>query len=119
MPKNKVEPHFKEIACRDKPCEECPFTNKSLPGYFGPYSDIKELVAAGTHDNGYPCHTESQHGSLKLCAGAVAYMKNTSKRPSNIAIREAVEKIRLFEDLVFSTFAEMCAHHTFKHKRKG
>lgn len=111
--KNKIHLSFTQIQCRDKPCSECPFTNKSLPGYFGPYENIAELVAAGTHDNGYACHTDIQKGSIVQCAGAAAYMKVTGKRSTNMAIRELVRKVDPFTELVFRCFAEMVDHHSF------
>ena len=90
-----------------KLCNECPFSNKSIPGWLADYSveDIKELQ---NQEALFPCHLmidenlsqeEAEEkiisGEMKLCRGYVESMKKSCKSPrTNKLLIEALNIVR-------------------------
>lgn len=49
-----------------KPCHQCPFRRKGLPGYLGPHKESKEITDFIESDQKYPCHVSVETISLNL-----------------------------------------------------
>jgi len=101
-----------------KPCTECPFRRKSLPGYLG--SDTPENFMATTlADAPMPCHCTVDYedenwrekaAKAPLCAGARIFFANICKLSRDRA-RPKLERDR---ENVFANPAEFIAHHKRK-----
>lgn len=109
----------------NKPCNECPFLKKSIPGYIGGHADVQEIIDIARQDLKFPCHLDvnklqkegESFGSAvqksENCAGSLIFMNHIVKlsrdRPT------ADEQRRLGKsDEVFKTDAEMKTHHQRK-----
>lgn len=101
-----------EMKIRTNPCSECPFTNKSMRGYFGPYDNVIQLMQVGTGDLGYPCHMEDRS---TLCTGAVGFMANIHKLPRAGPAKNVVKRTEPGTyPTVFKNGQDMMAHHDLK-----
>lgn len=90
-----------------KICKECPFSNKSLPGWLADYTvqDFKDFQNA---DALFPCHMtmpdkdmtldqvgeEIKNGGLRLCRGYTESLIKSCKRPKDKFLATAVEQVR-------------------------
>lgn len=107
-----------------KPCNQCPFRRRSLPGYVG--ADTPEhFIATTLSDVAMPCHSTIDYedpdwedslaadGSARHCAGAAILFANKFKlsrdrtRPSLPADTKNV----------FKNEVEFLDHHSAAHKR--
>ena len=87
------------------PCDDCPWTRKSMPGWLGGLT-VDEWLAAAHGEAWIECHT-----SLGTqCVGAARYRANMAKLPRDINI------LRTGPDrkTVFATPTEFRKHHTTK-----
>ena len=73
-----------------KPCAECPFRKKSIPGYLGPWPGPSELLDQAFSEAGFICHktivrVDENHSFIfkgekfRQCAGALICANKTSK----------------------------------------
>lgn len=104
-----------------KPCNECPFRKKSLPGWLGPWKPREILQSIAV--NPFPCHRTIRHNeqryeddTLQSCAGMALFLNNNlekSRDTSNAihqwAVRNADTSIK---NSVFLNTLEFMDHHT-------
>jgi len=100
----------------DKPCKECPFRRKSLPGYLG-NSNPKEFIETTMADTPMPCHLtvdyEDEDGAEKAeeeaeyCYGALVFFSNTCK----LSRDPERPKAPADHDEVFSHKMQFLEHH--------
>src|SRR5271154_2443844 len=102
-----------------KPCSQCPFRRKSMPGWLG-NSSPEGFIDCIQRDEPLPCHQTidyddprwlskwiEQQGAGKMCAGALVFMANKVQRPHD----------REFPTMpkdpanVFSNSVEFVRHH--------
>lgn len=98
-----------------KPCRECPFRRKSMPGYVG--MDTPDgFLATTMADHRMPCHLkvdyesetwESDQHAAPECAGAATFFANLCKRSRD------PNRMRIPADCVnvFARPEEFLAHH--------
>lgn len=104
-----------------KPCKECPFRRKSMPGHTGD-TEPEEFIQTALADYRMPCHLTIDYSDPewkekfdqkqigKECAGNAVFFANICKVPRDRS------RLRLKEDEinVFSTATEFVAHHLSK-----
>lgn len=103
---------------RRKPCGECPWRRRSLPGLLGP-NTAEEWVALAHSEEPIACHTTIDpdacdsdgearwtHPGIRQCAGAAIYRSNVFKSPRN----PEVHRLPADPELVFVR-GEFEAHH--------
>lgn len=107
-----------------KPCGQCPFRRKSLPGYLGS-SSPQEFIAATMNDATMPCHNSVDYaepnwedqlapgGSARHCAGAAILFSNTCK----LSMDPDRPKLKADRANVFSNSREFLEHHSSTWKR--
>lgn len=103
----------------EKPCNDCPFRRKSMPGWLG--DDTPEnFIATTMSDYPMPCHQTIDYSDPdwkrlwervatgKLCGGALIFFANISK------LSRWPDRPRLPADKenIFASPAEFIAHHT-------
>lgn len=104
-----------------RPCSECPWRRKSLPGYLGPFGPEKwieiihseapiacHLTLRGTR--GKTAEEIYAMPTVRQCAGAAIYRNNVLKSSRNPTAADHV-----FEEdpkTVFARDIEFIAHHT-------
>ena len=113
------------MACnKKKPCDDCPFRKKSLPGWLGPHT-VDEFVAYVQFDYPYPCHktlvegretvedTELREGE-NICIGLVHLRNNSCKKARDEDSDLRKEEIRLKgeENECFANTVEFAKHHS-------
>lgn len=85
-----------------KPCGDCPWARRSLPGWLGSRTADEWLRSAHGEDE-VCCHTILG----PQCAGVAIYRRNVCKAPRDAgALRLEADKVR-----VFASPAEFKAHH--------
>jgi hypothetical protein len=85
-----------------KPCSDCPWSRKSLPGWLGGESVADWLAEAhGNHE--IPCHTLAG----AQCAGAAIYRRNVCK----LHVNDGVLLLEADRERVFATPMEFKRHH--------
>lgn len=71
-----------------KICKECPFSNKSMPGWLGPHS-IEEILDSQQFEHPFSCHMQRTEdssisdiltGELQICRGWVASATKSCKK---------------------------------------
>lgn len=73
----------KKFMVPHKQCDECPFREKSLAGYFGPYDPADYWLAAHADDL-LPCHmTTPFKGQERHCTGVALFRSKVCKFPRN------------------------------------
>lgn len=108
-----------ERVAQKKPCKECPFRRKAMPGWLGASNPEGFIGTMMMETEPLPCHstvdyerpdwherwTRSVDPRNKLCAGALTLMANHGKRPRTgpVGVRDAVA--------VFATYREFVEHH--------
>lgn len=106
------------IAHNTKPCDECPFRRKSLPGWLGQYS-IKGILQWFGFQMSFPCHKTMTHNEKGMhfwtpkerhCAGALIMLQKM-KEPNMY-----MQNPKLFSGIedrpdVFNNFDEFTEHH--------
>lgn len=91
-----------------KICNECPFSNKSLPGWLADYT-VEDIKNYQRHDALFPCHlmikgdqfTQEEvskaieAGEMKLCRGYIESIIKSAKMPKKgTALYEAYEVVK-------------------------
>lgn len=96
-----------------KPCSECPWRRKHVPGWLGGYP--AETFTNQVQFNGppVPCHKTLEDGSKgeAMCAGALIMMKNSCKSAQHPDYGDALEHIERDTISVFSFPHEFLQHH--------
>lgn len=87
-----------------KPCEDCPFSRKSISGWLGGSSPAEYCLDAH-QDSLIECHTKLMGGEPIQCAGAAIYRANVCKCCDGFSL--PVDKER-----VFASPKEFLEHHT-------
>lgn len=85
------------------PCNDCPFTKTSIPGWLGEYESPEQLHLLVMSERPFPCHLthteetldfkEAGNDNHPLCAGSLAYMKKLGKLPRNKQLKRAIDNI--------------------------
>lgn len=111
-----------------KPCSQCPFRKKSLPGWLGAATP-EEFIGATMEDGLMPCHKTVNYdkpdwkwamlapqSKVQHCAGARIFFRNQCKVSRNDYYVEAKRLGMITEvepsDDVFKNKHEFLAHHT-------
>jgi hypothetical protein len=89
----------------EKPCGDCPFSRKAIPGWLGD-GTVESWLADAHGETQINCHTLIG----PQCAGAATYRSNVYKRPHS----RAILLLPRDEKLVFTTAREFKAHHESK-----
>lgn len=91
-----------------KPCADCPWSRKALPGWLGS-TTVEQWILDAHGETKIDCHT---HLGMQ-CAGAAIYRGNVCKRP------RALTLLRLPADreLVFASQQQFREHHGKKATR--
>jgi hypothetical protein len=103
-----------------KPCSDCPFRRKSMPGWLGAGSP-ESFIDCMQRDEPLPCHQTidydndprwlekwtSQSGTGKMCAGALVFMANKCQRPHTLGFPTMPRDM----ENVFSNSVEFVRHH--------
>lgn len=96
-----------------KPCADCPWARKALPGWLGPCT-ADEWVQIAHADVTVDCHTcASPDGGSHQCAGVAIYRANVCKLAYAPQLKLSPDR-----ELVFSSPMEFKQHHTRKPKLK-
>jgi len=109
--------------CKDKPCRDCPFLRKSIPGYLGGEYTAEEFLAQHYHGEGInPCHPSVDYNQAnwrdgfmagtngEKCRGQAEFFSNSLKRPKfETGIEDTPRNSEVFDWL-----HEFRAHHTVK-----
>lgn len=104
--------------CGDKPCNECPFRRKAIPGWLGAASPQSFIIEISM-ERPLPCHptinyakrdwlqqwTEQRIGMI--CAGSLIMMSNMAKLPRD----RKFPKLPSDHENVFSTPREFITYH--------
>lgn len=88
-----------------KPCSDCPWARKALPGWLGSHS-ADEWLAAAHGEARIDCHTLLG----AQCAGGAIYRANMAKRPRDGSLLVLTAD----RERVFASPAEFTAHHASK-----
>lgn len=102
-----------------KPCVECPFRKKHLPGWLGPW-EANDLILHVHRDGAFPCHRtikkDIPESEMQSCAGATIHMNRSIKRSKNAdhAAHQAILKDAPPEivESVFEWQKDFIKHHT-------
>jgi hypothetical protein len=86
-----------------KPCSDCPWRRKCLPGWVGVVDTPEDWLAHAHGESKVDCHL---HGPAQ-CAGMAIYRANVCKVP----ISPSILRLEPNTDLVFSRPAEFIEHH--------
>lgn len=110
-----------------KPCRECPFKRKCLPGYTGAQPAIEFLAVAVHGESALPCHLTVDYdregwdeemdlptSKVRQCSGYATFLANTGKSPRNPAVYVGEPN----REIVFGNGPEMLAHHLPKLSRR-
>lgn len=98
-----------------KPCKDCPFRRKSLPGWLGD-NDLEEFTLLSVSDEKMPCHLTpgdgaaldfEMHPDASQCAGRGIFLSNMCKSPRD----KSVLVLPSDRELVFSRPQEFVEHH--------
>lgn len=121
-----------------KPCSECPFRKKSLPGYVGGHKDIYEIYEYAQYDVKFPCHMSvtkvqkemalqhEQDDDLDVnhinaeviekamhCTGSLIFMNNIIKSSRDPKTRELQKQLGKSSE-VFQSAHEFLRYHKTK-----
>jgi hypothetical protein len=88
----------------EKPCGDCPWTRKAVPGWLGSLSP-DEWIEAAHGESTSECHTLLG----AQCAGMAIYRANMCKLPRN----QSALKLKADRENVFATPKEFLNHHKF------
>lgn len=88
-----------------KPCHDCPWRRKALPGWLGGHS-ISEWLAFAHGETKIDCHTVKGDPQPQ-CVGAAIYRANVLKLPRSGEIIRA----KADPESVFGTPSEFAEHH--------
>jgi len=92
-----------------KPCKECPFRRKSLPGYLGG-NGKQEFAVIAQNEGALPCHLVMTRPNPAHCVGRATMWANQCKRSRD----GSVPKMEQDRDNVFSHIGEFTEHHGIK-----
>lgn len=99
-----------------KPCKDCPFRRKSLPGWLGD-NDLEDFTIAAVSDVPMPCHLTpgagaapgfEMHPNASQCAGRGIFLSNMCKSPRD----KDILKLPADREAVFSRPQEFVEHHS-------
>ena len=108
-----------EFSVCKKPCNDCPFTKSSLPGWLADYTP-QQLHMLVMSETPFPCHlTHEDDISIKeagttkypLCAGALAFMKKNGKMPKDLKLAKFVGEISRESLSEILSVREFYKHH--------
>ncbi len=90
----------------NKPCGDCPWTNKSLPGWLG--SDtVEDWLSIAHSDVISECHTRKRTKTkFWQCAGLATYRANVAK-----GSRDGMLKLPKDKEAAFASPLEFVRHH--------
>jgi|ERR1700677_32632 len=110
-----------------KPCNECPFRKKSLPGWLGDLSGKPELFIAALDHTILPCHMRVEWDELEEknlvvdgeenpCIGALQFCANSVKFPRAARLKgtkynKLIEVATTNPD-IFQWGADFIKHHS-------
>lgn len=103
-----------------KPCGECPFRRKSLPGYLGA-NDVSDFSSMAMSEQHMPCHSlvdyeddnwQTEQEQVEGCAGRSIMWRNQCKLPHP---NSPVPLLEPDKETVFSNIREFTQHHTKKY----
>lgn len=102
-----------------KPCSDCPFRRKSMPGWLG-HSSPEGFIDCMQRDEPLPCHQTidyddpnwldkwvAQQDTGKMCAGALIFMANKLQRAHDRDFPTMTKD----KETVFSNSVEFVRHH--------
>lgn len=105
-----------------KPCNECPFRRRSLPGWLGPWEPRELLLSISMSAIPFTCHQtipedpEADIDEMQMCAGAAIFLTN------KLEVYRGADGARYQEEMksvpdevkrsVFDSSAEFVDHHT-------
>lgn len=93
---------YSEGVTAQTPCEDCPFSRESMPGWLGG-GTVDEWLALAHGEVSSECHVKH----TQQCAGLAIYRANVGKRPRDpLLLRLPSNK-----KACFSTIREFIAHH--------
>lgn len=105
----------------NKPCGECPFTKKSLPGFlpgYGSALNLHQMVMSEIH---FPCHMQLPKGKTQLsikeakkyprCQGSIIYMRKACKFPSDKKLKAAFDQVSPEDKELVLSVPEFFEHH--------
>jgi hypothetical protein len=99
-----------------KPCGECPFRRRSMPGYLGS-NELEDFAILAMQETHMPCHSlvdyedpdwEIIQEGVAGCAGRAIMWRNTAKMPMP---GSPVPRLEADRENVFSNIREFEAHH--------
>mgnify|MGYP003691834865 FL=1 len=95
-----------------KPCNECPWRRKHVPGWLGGYEPEDFVNQVQWDGPPVPCHKTLEDGSKgeAMCAGALIFMKNSCKSAQHPDYGDALARVEK-SDEVFNWPHEFLAHH--------
>jgi hypothetical protein len=105
----------------NKPCGECPFTNKSLGGFLPGYGSAFRLHSFVMSEAYFPCHMQLPKGAGSIpmemarfhprCAGSLIYMKKACKFPENRKLKLLLDEVTPEEKELVMSVPEFMKHH--------
>lgn len=110
----------------NKPCGECPFTKKSLPGFlpgYGSAFNLHQLVMSEVH---FPCHMKLPKGAGSIpverakfhprCIGSLIYMKKACKFPDSQKLRMLLNEVTPEDKELVMSVPEFFEYHKLAEK---
>lgn len=88
----------------NKPCPECPYQKKAIPGYFGD-NDGMIYRRAINQENIIPCHMRSKHDDngdptkVIPCTGLIVSMIKSCRAPMNPQLKKLETDMRARDDI--------------------
>lgn len=94
-----------------KQCEECPFRNDCLRGYFGPYS-AQHYLQGVLSEGQVQCHMTTGTPEPRHCTGAALFRSRICKEPRGAEQRQHQEAcVRKYGTEGIFTYPEFRLHH--------
>jgi hypothetical protein len=106
-------------------CNECPFSNTSVPGYLGPHS-VDDILDLQQNEQIFACHKQLtgdddfekvMSGEINICRGyLLSATKSCKQFGSNIHVGKALEKLQngLDDSLDVAELPLVLARHEFR-----
>ena len=96
---------------KKKPCDDCPWSKKSLPGWLGPHS-LEEFQDFFNLDYPYPCHQTFEKPNEHVCVG-LAHTRNNSCKRAKLPgpLKEMEDDLRGKDNECFDNLRQFMQHH--------